>query len=514
MRLKAIFGLTLLLWSSMLLMFSPPAWAIPAFARRYGVACSTCHSVWPALSSTGVSFKLSGYRRLNGIDVKPMTADIDVAMGALNMPAIPPLAITASTGFDYQGFHRRAADGSRANQAGNSLDFENATIFAATPLGPNLSTFLEFPLYETKAPANNFPTGPSGANDTADVNSRRDIRFESESPTFEMGKMMWNSLLPFLPPDSLNIKAGVDQLPLGFSAEANRMSVRPYLIYGRRALDLLSPYQTDAVVGDSLLRMGEPQVQVALNGIFVPFGKLEDLGKPESLILEYEVGVTNGSNNSTAPKTEKDFFGRVAMSWWGQKLGFFGYMSPDIYDDHQRTDGSINMGLVLSGTQPANRTHAFGPDLTLSLEPLDIPIWLETQVLFERESNPTAFHQAFSWWGGFSQLNARLPVGMKFLQFIVAYGRYDWLHGDRFNDIPAGGVTGVVRPREWQAVGGLQWVVLENLKIVTEYSRRVFENNAQTATVATIGDGMPPALMPVHQRLTDDFFTVRASIGF
>jgi len=70
-------------------------------------------------------------------------------------------------------------------------------------------------------------------------------------------------------------------------------------------------------------------------------------------------------------------------------------------------------------------------------------------------------------------------------------------------------VTGIVIPHEKQVVAGLQWFILENMKIVTEYSRRRFENNQPVATLATA-----PALLPHNQHLTDNFFTVRASVGF
>ena len=65
MRRSGVFALALFLCSGILVMLSPPAWAVPAFARRYGTPCSTCHTSWPALNSTGMYFKLSGYRRLN-----------------------------------------------------------------------------------------------------------------------------------------------------------------------------------------------------------------------------------------------------------------------------------------------------------------------------------------------------------------------------------------------------------------------------------------------------------------
>jgi hypothetical protein len=503
MKSLRIIFMMLLAWSGTALLFASSADAVPAFARRYGVTCSTCHTAWPALNSTGLNFKLSGYRRLNGIDVKPTTDDIDLAMGALHIPAIPPLSVVVTTGFDTETIKRRAADGTTASQTGSSFDLDSVSLLVATPLGDHLSTFLEFPLFETHAPANDFPTGPSGANAT-DISSRRDITFEGEVTGFEMGKAMWNSLLPLsiAPPDSLNIKLGVDQLPVGFSPEANRLSVRNYLIYRRRALDLLSPVQTDDLLGDAadrLNRLGEPQVQLALNGLLVPFGVPADVGKPETLSIDYEVGITNGSNVNADPNTEKDLFGHVAARWWGQRLGFFGYWSPDIYDDTQRDSASILNGGILSGRQHANRMTSFGPDLTLSLEPLEIPVWLETQLLFNRESDPTGFKKSFSWWGGFTQLNGKLPVGAKYLQWIVGYARYDWLHGDSFDDTAVGGATGPVRPREWQGVGGLQWYILENMKVITEYSRREFENNRSA---------------PRHERVTDDFFTVRLAFGF
>lgn len=501
MRHVSAVCLALVIWSGISLALAPPASAVPAFARRYGVSCSTCHSAWPALNATGMAFKLSGYRRLNGFDMKPTTPDIDLAMGALSIPAIPPLAVTASTGVDWQKISRRAADSSTASQTGSSIDLDNATLFVATPLGEHLSAFFEFPMFETHAPGHDFPNGPSGANAT-DIGSKRDITFETESPVFEMGKGMWNSLLPtsWAPADSINLKLGVDQMPLGFSAEANRLSIRDYLIYRARALDLLSPIQTDALPGtDSLLRLGEPQLQFAVNGLIVPFGKLTDLSKPETLSVDYELGISNGSNNSSDPNTEKDFFGHVGLRWWGQRLGFFGYYSPDIYNDAQRDNGSINNGFIMSGRQVANRFSAWGPDLTLSLEPWEIPVWLETQVLFNRESNPTAFDKSFSWWGGFSQLYGTIPIRAKFLQWITAYARYEWLRGDRFDDTGAGGVTEAVRPREWQVVAGLQWFIFENLKVVTEYSRREFKNDESA---------------PSHQRVTDDFFSARVAFGF
>jgi len=43
-------------------------YAIPAFARKYGMPCSACHEAWPKLSPFGQSFKDNGYQLMNDRD--------------------------------------------------------------------------------------------------------------------------------------------------------------------------------------------------------------------------------------------------------------------------------------------------------------------------------------------------------------------------------------------------------------------------------------------------------------
>jgi hypothetical protein len=45
-----------------------PASAIPAFARKYGMPCSSCHEAWPMLSPFGQQFKDNGYQMGNDRD--------------------------------------------------------------------------------------------------------------------------------------------------------------------------------------------------------------------------------------------------------------------------------------------------------------------------------------------------------------------------------------------------------------------------------------------------------------
>ena len=63
-----------------LITFSQPAQAIPAFARRYETACTTCHVLPPKLNAFGMAFKNNGYRMPGGDE--NFVKQPDVALGA------------------------------------------------------------------------------------------------------------------------------------------------------------------------------------------------------------------------------------------------------------------------------------------------------------------------------------------------------------------------------------------------------------------------------------------------
>jgi hypothetical protein len=65
------FGSVFLFSASLLVLFlatSDPANALPAFARKYGMPCSSCHEAWPKLSPFGQRFKDNGYQMGNDRD--------------------------------------------------------------------------------------------------------------------------------------------------------------------------------------------------------------------------------------------------------------------------------------------------------------------------------------------------------------------------------------------------------------------------------------------------------------
>jgi len=51
-----------------LVLSSPDANALPAFARKYGLRCSACHESWPMLNYFGQKFKDNGYQLMNDRD--------------------------------------------------------------------------------------------------------------------------------------------------------------------------------------------------------------------------------------------------------------------------------------------------------------------------------------------------------------------------------------------------------------------------------------------------------------
>src|SRR5437763_4330404 len=61
MRQKPVRDLAIII-SLFLVGAAVPANAMPLFARKYGVPCSTCHSTIPRLNETGYKFRAAGFR--------------------------------------------------------------------------------------------------------------------------------------------------------------------------------------------------------------------------------------------------------------------------------------------------------------------------------------------------------------------------------------------------------------------------------------------------------------------
>lgn len=472
-----------------LLLFTPDSWAVPNYSRRYGMECSGCHTMWGALNGAGIQFRLSGYRAIGGKDLSPVEKDFTTPTGSVVIPSTLPLSIITGFGFDYRTQKNDSSTtGVSTTQRGSSFDIEDASIFLTSPLGPHLSAFIEFPMFETKE-GEFLPVG------RADADATGTLQFQTEQPGFEVAKFWWNNLLgDKAPRDSVNLLFGITHLPLGYASGKVRLSVNQYPIYERRALDLLiGSSRVDAHISDDmgLFRLSEPQAIFEVNGMIVPGRDVTDVPKKDTFWIEYHLGVTNGSEAKADNNTEKDLYGRIVARWYRQSLGFFGYYSPDTYGDAIRNAGSTPAGTDLAFMKAGdfrNSSTRFGIDATLSLAAVDVPVWLENQYMMNRENNPTGYGVEFKWQGGFDQLNWQIS------KKAITYARYDWIKGDSFNDT----VTNS-KPSETDVVAGVQYLVEQNMKLIAEYRHDVFKDEAANPRTAQI---------------TSDGFTLRYMFGF
>ncbi|KAB2964099.1 MAG: hypothetical protein F9K18_07840 [Thermoanaerobaculia bacterium] len=116
------------------LVAAEPAGAIPAFARRYGLSCSTCHAPFPRLTAYGDDFAARGFR-MPDPDAEPAEATRETGDPKLQLPANLPLAV------------RIEAHGAWREKSGAEADFESPWLFkllSGGPIAPKISYYAYF----------------------------------------------------------------------------------------------------------------------------------------------------------------------------------------------------------------------------------------------------------------------------------------------------------------------------------------------------------------------------------
>lgn len=102
---------------------APEASAIPAFARKYRISCSTCHAPYPRLKPYGEEFAGNGFRLANPAE-EPARAEIDTGDPLLKMVREFPIAVR------LDGFAAYKED------AAAEADFEYPWVFKILSGGP------------------------------------------------------------------------------------------------------------------------------------------------------------------------------------------------------------------------------------------------------------------------------------------------------------------------------------------------------------------------------------------
>lgn len=456
---------------SVLLLLSTEASAIPAFSRTYGYACSVCHSAYPKLNQAGESFRLSGYRQLEGQELTPKVPPIKIGE-RLELPGTIPLSFSLAAGYNYSEIQNTLGDGSKNTNTApdfrsslSSFNLTEVELMSGASLGKHLSFFLDFPLAETEITQFFDPEV-----------RRHGVQSTLEGPGIP--ELAFVGVHNILLPDLLNIKGPVFELTTAFSPMHRRLSYFPFLVYEANALDVFSGSGIDDFVSvpgadeedleSNQFRLSNSQIGVQLFGRATP-----SLHKVPDLYVDYFVGVVNGNGLNADNNKTKDVFGRLAATYTigntTMTVGGFGYYSGNTLDSLTTNPAT--------GAAYKSRLWLAGPDISITL-PKPIYIDLYSQILFAEASNPTGFGQNASWWGGFVQ------VDVKPLDTLVLYARYDWINGQSFDDTGVtingvSGETGPVNPRLWDVVLGAQYFLYENFKLIAEY--RYGEKNLQPA---------------------------------
>jgi hypothetical protein len=121
--------------SSFVMVGSQPSYAIPAFARKYGLPCSACHIGWPILNVFGQQFRDNGYQLGNEKD-SPIYQN----------PAYFPITFRVTPQWHLESQTKVQIDDPTGNTPGteqtvttNGLDLSGLDIWTAGTLYKNIS---------------------------------------------------------------------------------------------------------------------------------------------------------------------------------------------------------------------------------------------------------------------------------------------------------------------------------------------------------------------------------------
>ena len=130
-----------LLLGAVLLAVAMPAYAIPAFARKYGLPCSACHEAWPMLNNFGQTFKDNGYQLGNDRD-SPIYLQ----------PGYWPIAFRVTPTWHRESNNGRTVDAIPGNPAGgptqatvtaSGFDVGGIDFLTGGTLAKNISFFVQ-----------------------------------------------------------------------------------------------------------------------------------------------------------------------------------------------------------------------------------------------------------------------------------------------------------------------------------------------------------------------------------
>lgn len=142
--------------------------AIPAFARKTNMACSTCHTAWPALNAFGRQYKEHGYR-LGHLEAPTKTISKDLKWDE----SLPVSVVLVARPYDKKG---SAAESK--NRALHEIE-----LMVAGPMGEKMSGFFEIEAEDEVVNGIGFDTGIPVAHLTYNHSEAVNLQFSWGSNT-------------------------------------------------------------------------------------------------------------------------------------------------------------------------------------------------------------------------------------------------------------------------------------------------------------------------------------------
>jgi hypothetical protein len=378
--------------------------AIPVFARIYGKPCAACHTTFPQLNPAGEYFRAKG---LHGIEpvIRPIRLGDHFAV-----PGTIPLALTFAAGEDITRTHTPGT----SPPTNTHFNLNYLAVLAGGELGPHLAFLADY------APLFSIPQ-------TGEV---------KESTRLGLGLVQAHA-----EPAGwlLNLRVGLQELPLGTSPRVHRLSQQPYLLYNLTAFSLLGKSQPGSA---NSFVLSSTQIASEFSGLDPDSGRT------------VVAGVSAGSNNRLDNNDAKDLYLRIGQAFDLHRVGLFAYYSPNVLA-HGASDQVVRVGSDLSFYERQAGVRA--------------------QFLAGYDSNPTEQHDALWYYGTFVEGEYR------WTPMLASLARVEYAWTPTFDDRSDGGTTHV-RRRLWQVVGGTQWSLQENLKLVAEaaYGENIEAVSART----------------------------------
>ncbi len=454
------------------LLFSRPAQAIPAFARKYQTSCATCHNNYPELNDFGEAFKKNGFKFPK--DDETFVKEPPVMLGAPaykklfpkaiypgDIPGTIPIAFRYSGNFAYNSQQPPAVAAAGFTPRTDLFAPNTFTIIAAGTFGQNISFWID----------NDISAAGSGANGGLGD-----------------GYLKFNDVGHFLhlPHNALNIRFGQFELDLPFS-QARSIYPSAYDAFSEMAVAPVTAASPNLVqTANNPFILGTPQ-----RGI--EFGGYGDNGN-----FTWSAAFVDGTNSSyglassLVARNTKDVYLRVSQRFnlerdpqsrndvqaagptgprdhTSIRVGAFYYRGTN----ELNADGNATFNFTGLGTiqEPFYRV---GGDIRFKYRKMELfGVGLyghDDNHIVDTETPQIGPAPAVTFAGGFAGSNFWIYPWM------IAYMRYDFVNSPA--DF-ANGVSEFTTRNRYSP--GFQLLVRANIKIIGEYQYHWGEPYAGTA---------------------------------